>query len=354
MNKEFNKKILFFGMIFSSLLFTVFTTASSKPKNLEPLSKNIDKIDNFENPAKNFVIKIAQSQKIQDKNSMEAIKDKSSEVEKLAEGFEFTEGPVWHPGGFLLFSDIDGDTIYQWQENQKAEIFRRPSGKANGNTLDREGRLITAEHTNRRVSRTEIDGKIVTLADKYEGKSLNSPNDLVVKSDGSIYFTDPPYGIKKEQEELGFYGVYRLAPDGKLTLLVKDFVRPNGITFSPDEKKLYIDDSQESHIRVFDVNPDGTLTNGRIFAELKDPNKKGVPDGMKTDIQGNIYSTGPGGVWVFSPAGNLLGTIEVPEAATNLAWGDSDSKTLYITAGKSLYRIRLKIAGVRPNSIGNN
>jgi gluconolactonase len=281
------------------------------------------------------------------KNSLQEIRDDNAQVEKLASGFEFIEGPVWHPQGFLLFSDIPANTIYQWRPNKKSNIFRRPSGNANGNTLDREGRLLTAEHSNRRVSRTEKDGTIVTLASRYEGKRLNSPNDLVVKSDGSIYFTDPTYGIKPEQKELGFSGVYRLAPDGRLTLLVKDFVAPNGIAFSPDQKKLYVNDSEQNHMRVFDVKPDGTLENGRIFAELKDASKQGVPDGMKVDKQGNIYSTGPGGVWVFSPAGNLLGKIEVPETAANLAWGERDSKTLYITASKSLYRIRLKIPGVR-------
>ena len=171
-------------------------------------------------------------------NSLQAILDDNAQVKKVAGDFQFTEGPLWHPKGFLLFSDIPANTIYQWTPNKKPEIFRRPSGNGNGNTLDREGRLLTAEHSNRRVSRTEKDGSIVTLASQYEGKRLNSPNDLVVKSDGSIYFTDPPYGIKPEQEELGFYGVYRLTSDGKLTLLVKDFVRPNGIAFSPDEKKL--------------------------------------------------------------------------------------------------------------------
>lgn len=354
MNQNSYKQLPFFKVVFSGLLFTLLTAASCKSENSGKLPSNSEQLPNSGKAEKNFAVNIAQAGYQPNQKSLEAIKNEKTQVEKIAEGFEFIEGPVWHPKGFLLFSDINGDTIYQWQENQKAKVFRRPSGKANGNTLDREGRLISAEHSNRRVSRTETDGKIVTIADKYEGKSLNSPNDLAVKSDGSIYFTDPPYGIKKEQEELGFYGVYRLAPDGKLTLLVKDFMRPNGITFSPDENKLYINDSQESHIRVFDVNSDGTLTNGRIFAELKDPNKKGVPDGMKTDIQGNIYSTGPGGVWVFSSAGNLLGTIEVPEATTNLAWGDSDGKTLYITAGKSLYRIRLKIAGMRPNFRTNN
>ncbi|HEY9900847.1 MAG TPA: SMP-30/gluconolactonase/LRE family protein [Candidatus Sericytochromatia bacterium] len=301
----------------------------------------------------------AQSSNTGNKNSLRAILDDNAQVEKVAGDFRFTEGPIWHPKGFLLFSDIPANTLYQWTANKKPEIFRLPSGNANGNTLDREGRLLSAEHGNRRVSRTEKDGTVVTLASQFEGKRLNSPNDLVVKSDGSLYFTDPPYGIKSEQEELGFYGVYRLAPDGKLTLLVKDFVRPNGIAFSPDEKKLYVNDSEKGHIRVFDVKSDGTLGNGQLFAELKDPSKKGVPDGMKVDQEGNVYSTGPGGIWVFSPSGNLLGILEVPEVAANLAWGDSlrdssasrDYKTLYITASNSLYRIRLKIPGVRPGKI---
>lgn len=285
------------------------------------------------------------------KDSLQAIVDSNAQVEKVAGGFKFTEGPVWHPKGFLLFSDIPANTIYQWIPNKAPTIFRRPSANANGNTLDREGRLITAEHANRRVSRTEKNGTVVTLVNQYEGKPLNSPNDLVVKSDGSIYFTDPPYGIESKQEELGFYGVYRLAANGTLTLLVKDFVRPNGIAFSPDEKRLYVNDSEKGHIRVFDVKSDGTLENGQLFAQLKDSSKKGVPDGMKVDQQGNVYSTGPGGVWVFSPSGNLLGTIEVPEVAANLGWGDRDYKTLYITASNSLYHIRLKIPGVRSGKI---
>jgi gluconolactonase len=294
-----------------------------------------------------FAILVTGYLKADDQSRIPGIKDEGYWVDLVASGFEFTEGPVWHPSGFLLFSDIPADTIYKWTPPAQTEVFRRPSGNANGNTLDAEGRLITAEHKHRRVSRTEKDGKIVTLADRYQGKRLNSPNDIVVKSDGSIYFTDPPYGIKKEQEELEFYGVYRLAPDGTLTLLVKDFVRPNGLAFSPDEKKLYVNDSEKGHIRVFDVSGDGTLANGRIFAELKDSSKAGVPDGMKVDVRGNVYSTGAGGVWVFSPEGNLLGKIEVPETSANLAWGDGDGKTLYITANKSVYRIRLQVAGVR-------
>jgi gluconolactonase len=195
------------------------------------------------------------------------------------------------------------------------------------------------------LSRTEANGKVVTLVDRYQGKKLNSPNDLAVKSDGSIYFTDPPYGIEAKQEELGFYGVYRLAPDGKLTLLAKDMIRPNGIAFAPDESKLYVSDSQENYIRVFDVKPDGTVSNGRIFAELKDPSQPGTPDGLKVDTQGNVYSPGAGGLWIFSPAGELLGKIAVPEVVTNLAWGESDRQTLYITASPSVYRIRLPIPG---------
>lgn len=285
------------------------------------------------------------------KTAMQSFIEGTDNLEKIVSGFQFLEGPIWHPQGFLLFSDIPGNTIYKLTAQQTAEVFRRPSGKSNGNTIDREGRLITAEQEGRRLTRTTQDGQITTLVDRYEGKRFNSPNDLVVKSDGSIYFTDPPYGIEKAQEELGFYGVYRLSVDGKLTLLAKDFTTPNGLAFSPDEKKLYISDSEKKHIRVFEVNPDGTLSNGKIFAELKDPQKSGLPDGLKVDLAGNLYSAGPGGVWVFSPNGQLLGKIEVPEYTANLAWGDSDRKTLYITANTSLYRLRTKIVGVPPSGI---
>lgn len=338
-----SQKNLIFRVTLYSLFCTLLTTTPSsgatEPRN--DLGFRCSK-----SPT-NSHLTSAQSRDTGNKNSLQAILDDNAQVEKVAGDFQFTEGPLWHPQGFLLFSDIPANTIYQWTANEKPKIFRRPSGNTNGNTIDQEGRLLSAEHGNRRVSRTEKDGTVVTLASQFQGKRLNSPNDLVVKSDGSIYFTDPPYGIKSEQEELGFYGVYRLTSDGKLTLLVKDFVRPNGIAFSPDEKKLYVNDSQEGHIRVFDVKLDGTLENGQLFAELKDPSKKGVPDGMKVDQQGNVYSTGPGGIWVFSPSGNSLGKIEVPEVAANLGWGDGDYKTLYITASNSLYRIRLKVSGVR-------
>lgn len=336
-----------FKIATSSLLFAVLAFAFSNP----PQNSRGEAIANPNSPLAQLMVEwkrsIAQNSNSQDKKSMQTILEEGAKLEKIAGDFQFIEGPIWHPDGFLLFSDIPADTIYKFAANRQVEVFRRPSGKANGNTLDKAGRLITAEHSNRRISRTETDGKVIELVAKYEGKRLNSPNDLVVKSDGSIYFTDPPYGINKEHEELGFYGVYRLTPDGKLTLLVKDMVLPNGIAFSPDEKKLYVNNSEAGYIGVFDVQSDGTVGNSRVFAELKDAGKNGVPDGLKVDVEGNVYSTGPGGVWILSPTGELLGQISVPETATNLAWGEGDRKTLYITGSKSLYRIRLKIAGVR-------
>lgn len=340
MNKNPKKLIIISTMTKVSLFLTLLITGCSHTSN----ANNFDQIQST-NQNQNIATKTISPTEAE--KAFREIIDADTPVEKVAGNFQFTEGPLWHPDGFLLFSDIPANTIYKWQPNNQIEVFRKPSGNANGNTFDREGRLITAEHSNRRVSRTEVDGQVVTLASEYQGKRLNSPNDLVVKSDGSIYFTDPPYGIKSEQQELDFFGVYRLGTDGTLTLLVDDFVRPNGIAFSPDETQLYVNDSQAGNIRVFDVKPDGNLANGRIFAAQKDPNKPGVPDGMKVDSKGNVYSTGPGGVWVFSPGGNLLGIIEVPEVPANLAWGDRDYQTLYLTARNSLYRVRLKIPGLR-------
>jgi gluconolactonase len=276
--------------------------------------------------------------------AFERIVPAGTTIEKLAGGFRFTEGPIWNAAGFLLFSDIPANEIKKWTRDGKVTTFRAPSGNSNGLTLDRQGRLIACEHGNRRVSRTEKDGTVVTLADRYNGKRLNSPNDVVVRSDGSIYFTDPPYGIKPEQQELPYQGVYRLSPDGKLVLLVDDFDRPNGLAFSPDEKTLYVDDSNRGHVRAFAVSPDGTLTHGRVFAAVKGPGG-GVPDGMKVDSAGNVFCTGPGGVFVFGPDGKHLGTIQMPETTANCAWGEPDRKTLYLTASTGLYRIRLKIAG---------
>ena len=269
----------------------------------------------------------------------------SEEPERIATGFQFTEGPVWHPDGYLLFSDIPANAILKWTPDGKVETFRKPSGNSNGLTFDANRLFIACEHGNRRVSRTEKDGTVTTLADRHSGKRLNSPNDVVVKSDGSIYFTDPPYGVQEDQRELDFQGVFRLAPDGTLTLLVDDFDRPNGLAFSPDEKILYIADTNQKHVRAFNVQPDGTLKNDRVFAELKS-DKPGGPDGMKVDTKGNLYVTGPGGTWMFDPTGKHLGTIVTPEGPANCAFGGEDNKTLFITARTSVYSVKVKVAGV--------
>lgn len=268
----------------------------------------------------------------------------SDQPERIATGFQFTEGPVWHPDGYLLFSDIPADRIYKWSPDGTLKVFRQPCGHSNGLTFDRQGRLIACEHSNRRVSRTEADGSVIPLATHYQGRRLNSPNDVVVKSDGSIYFTDPPYGVQPEDRELDFQGVYRIALDGTLMLLVDDFDRPNGLAFSPDESVLYIDDTTRRHVRAFDVLPDGTLAHGRVFAEMQSP-ATGGPDGMKLDVEGNLYVTGPGGTWLFDPAGNHLDTLITPEKPANLAFGDTDRRTLYITARTSVYRVRTRLPG---------
>ena len=277
--------------------------------------------------------------------------DADAELKQLGTGCEFTEGPVWHAEGkFLLFSDIPANQMKKWTAEEGITNFRVPSGKSNGLTYDKQGRLVTCEHANRRVSRTEADGTVVTIASHYEGKRLNSPNDVVVKSDGSIYFSDPPYGLTADygvegEQDLDFQGVYRLSPDGQtLTLLIDDFDRPNGLCFSADESILYINDTERMHIRVFDVQPDGTIANGRIFAE--EEGDDGVPDGMKIDVHGNVYLTGPGGIWIFDSSGEHLGVLQIPEQAANLGWGGDDWSTLYITASTSLYSIQCKVSGI--------
>ncbi len=277
--------------------------------------------------------------------------DADAELTQLGTGCEFTEGPVWHAEGkFLLFSDIPANQMKKWTADEGITNFRVPSGKSNGLTYDKQGRLVTCEHANRRVSRTEADGTVVTIASHYEGKRLNSPNDVIVKSDGSIYFSDPPYGLTADygvegEQDLDFQGVYRLSPDGQtVTLLIDDFDRPNGLCFSPDESILYINDTERMHIRVFDVQSDGTIANGRIFAE--EEGEDGVPDGMKIDVHGNIYLTGPGGIWIFDPTGEHLGVLQTPERAANLGWGGDDWSTLFITASTSLFSIQCKVAGI--------
>jgi len=273
----------------------------------------------------------------------------NTEFKRLATGFRLTEGPVWFAEeGSLLFSDIPSNQILRLAFGGRIEVFRQQSGHSNGLTRDKEGRLIACEQSNRRITRTERDGTITVLADKFQGSRFNSPNDVVVKSDGSIYFTDPPYGIMPGQQEQPVQGVYRISPDGKeITLVAGDFERPNGLAFSPDEKKLYIDDSSHlRHIRVFDVKADGSLSGGRLFHDMS-VREPGAPDGMKVDTHGNIFCTGSRGVWVFDPEGNHLGTIITPEQSFNCAWGDDDWRSLYITTRTSIYKIRVNIPGIK-------
>jgi len=273
---------------------------------------------------------------------------KGATPERVATGFRFTEGPVWiAEEKRLLFSDIPANRIYRLAADGHVMTVREPSGNSNGLTRDQKGRLIACEHGNRRVTRTEKDGSVTPLADRFHGKKLNSPNDVVVKSDGAIYFTDPNYGITPDQQEQPLEGVYRLSPDGKeISLVADDLARPNGLAFSPDEKKLYIDDSERRHIRVYDVRDDGSLSGGSLFHDMN-VNTPGAPDGMKVDVEGRVYCTGAGGVWVFDAAGNHLGTIVTPEKPSNCAWGDDDWYSLYITAVTSVYRIRVKTPGIK-------
>ncbi len=269
----------------------------------------------------------------------------SGDPEQLATGFQFTEGPVWQTDGSLLFSDIPANRTYRWSAATGAVVWREPTGNANGLTFDRAGRLLACEHSGRQVSRIEADGSVFTVADQYEGKRLNSPNDVVVKSDGAVYFTDPPYGIESDEKEQPCNGVYRVSPAGAIQLLAADFERPNGLAFSPDESILYIDDSYHRHVRAFDVRADGTLSNSRVIADMDHP-QPGSPDGMKIDVEGHLYVTGATGVWVFEPDGTLLGVVVTPERPANCAWGDEDRLSLYITARTSLYRIRVKVPGL--------
>ena len=257
-------------------------------------------------------------------------------VETVAEGFKFTEGPVWLPTGDLIFSDIPADTIYKADRS----IFRHPTNNTNGQTLDQEGRVIACEHSARRVVRIEKDGKTTILADSFEGKKLNSPNDAVVRSDGAIFFTDPPYGIPVGQkQELQFQGVYMISPSGAIKALGRDFLKPNGIALSLDEKTLYVADTDGNHVRAFDLADDGTASNGRVFCELP------KPDGLRLDQKGNIWCTADDGVRVFTPAGALLHTVKVPQIPANCAFGGADGKTLYITARTGLYKVRCTTPG---------
>ena len=268
-------------------------------------------------------------------------------IERLASGFQFTEGPVWLPREqALLFTDIPANKILKYQADGQITCFRQPSGHANGQTLDIKGRLVTCEHSTRRVTRTDEQGRIEVLADRFQGLPLNSPNDVVSRSDGTLYFTDPPYGINPGQQQQPMQAVFKLSSEGELSVVADDFLGPNGLAFSPDESRLYVDDSSaHRHIRVFDVQPNGDLCNSRLFADMR-VKEPGSPDGMKVDKAGRIFCTGARGVWVFDPQGVHMGTIRTPEKPANCAWGDPDFKSLYVTAQSSLYRVRVNTAGI--------
>ena len=286
---------------------------------------------------------------------LERMVSQDQRIEELGTGYGGDQGPAegplwWKEGGYLLFSDIHNNRRMKWAPGEGVSLFHEPTNRANGLTRDMQGRLIACEHDSRRVTRLEHDGSITVVSNSYQGRRLNRPNDVVVKSDGCIYFTDPwTSPAAPEQWDLNFAGVYRVTPDlGTLTLLVRDFLTPNGLAFSPDESVLYINDSRRRHIRAFDVAANGTLNlaSDRIFCDLSGE-RSGVPDGMKVDVEGNVYCGGSGGVWVMDPTGKHLGTIVHGQpATTNIAWGGDDWKTLYITTRNTLASVQLKIAGV--------
>jgi gluconolactonase len=294
--------------------------------------------------------------------ALDALLPGDARIEKVAGGFTFTEGPIWRPQGALWFSDVIGNVTRQWSPDGTVKELLRPGGcdtnhlppggfiGPNGATAGRDGSVVLCQHGNRRIVHIDRNMCVASVVDNFEGRKLNSPNDLVYRSDGSLYFTDPPYGLPlfddDPSKELPFNGVFKLK-DGNLQLLIDDMTRPNGLAFSADEKTLYVANSDENY-RIwmrYDVAEDGTVRNGRVFADVSAEPEEGLPDGMKIDSKGNIWATGPGGIWVFTPEGKHLGTIKPPEQPANCAWGDSDWKTLYITAVTGLYRIRTSVTG---------
>jgi gluconolactonase len=271
--------------------------------------------------------------------------DRRAELKRVGTGFGFTEGPVWDPAGFLYISDEEQNKIYRLSlDGQKQELVSL--GDPDGNTYDREHRLIDCASVLRAIIAVSPDGKYKILAHKFEGKKFNSPNDVIVGPDGAIYFTDPTLDlVKGEKQEIPFQGVYRLDSNGNVRLLTKDLTQPNGLAFSPDGKRFYVDDSEEKNIRLYDVATDGSLANGRVFGEEKGEPHEGVHDGIKVDEEGHLFVTGPKGIWLWDAQGHHLGTIEMPEQPANLAWGDKDYQTLYITATTSVYRLRTRVRG---------
>ncbi|MGA9812410.1 MAG: SMP-30/gluconolactonase/LRE family protein [Terriglobales bacterium] len=274
--------------------------------------------------------------------------DRKAQLTRVAGNFGFTEGPVWDESGFLYVSDEVQNKIYRvFLDGRREEVISL--GDPDGNTYDRQHRLIDCASVLRAIIAVTPEGKYTVLADRYEGKKLNSPNDVVTGPDGAIYFTDPTLDlVKGEQQEIPFQGVYRLDEKGGVRLLTKDLTQPNGLAFSPDGKHFYVDDSEQRNIRVYDVAPDGSLSHGRIFGEEPGGPHEGVPDGIKVDREGNLFVTGPKGIWVWDAKGHHLGTIEMPEQPANLTWGDNDYRTLYITATTSVYRLRTKARGFVP------
>jgi gluconolactonase len=275
--------------------------------------------------------------------------NREAKLTTVATGFGFTEGPVWDPAGFLYVSDEEINKIFRVHvaDGRKEEVISL--GDPDGNTYDREHHLLDCASVLRAIIQVEPDGKFKILADHYQGKRFNSPNDVIIGPDGAIYFTDPTLDlVKGEKQEIPFQGVYRLDSNGEVRLLTRELTQPNGLAFSPDGKSFYVDDSKQRNLRVYEVARDGSLTNGRIFGEEPGGKGDGVPDGMKVDRNGNLYVTGPKGIWVWDPRGHHLGTIAMPEQPANLAWGDDDYGTLYITATTSVYRLRTKAHGFVP------
>jgi gluconolactonase len=358
--KNFSVSNLLFALTIPCSLLAAVVAATALPPAHSPevLNATLLKVEHFD-PAADKIIPAG------------------AKLEKIATGFKWVEGPVWTEGG-LYFASIPANEILKWTPGKGVSTLLHPSGYlgstpfngpepgSNGMTLDARGRLTVAGHAQRDVYRLESmspKAQITILADSYKGKRLNSPNDLVYRSDGSLYFTDPPYGLETQSDndpkkQLKVNGVYRLAhaleqkpgsaPDhAALELLSSDFTRPNGIAFSPDEKYLYVNNSEPKKFWMrYRVKPDGTLTDGRVICDATSDTRPGAPDGMKVDVEGNIYSAAPGGVWILSPEGRHLATIVMPEKTANVAWGGPDNKTLYIAASTSVYRVRLKIAGM--------